>query len=266
MATSVEGLDADIYRSKEGISASDIKYILPPKTPAHYYAYITDQIKREETRAFLIGTMCHLAVLEPERLDKAFVVKPQGKLGDFRTKEGKEWKESVGDTHILDAEEATMLAGVTASVKKHPAASELLANSKKEVSLFASHRTGLKLKGRIDVLGNGFIADVKTAEAGDMQNFSSAIFRYNYHVQAAMYCQLAGVEQFSFIAVEKAPPFAVSVYQLSVPALQAGMNALNNALELIAQCNDSNEWPAYSTAKQTIDLPTWAYKQMEPVK
>lgn len=263
MATSVENLDADIYRSKEGISASDIKYILPPKTPAHYYAYITDQIKREETRAFLIGKMCHLAVLEPERLDKAFVVKPQGKLGDFRTKEGKEWKESVGDTPILDAEEATMLAGMTASVKKHPAASELLANSKKEVSLFASHRTGLKLKGRIDVLGNGFIADVKTAEVGDMQNFASAIFRYNYHVQAAMYCQLAGVEKFSFIAVEKAPPFAVAVYELSSTALQVGMNALNDALELIAQCQDSNEWPAYSTAKQTIDLPSWAYKQAE---
>lgn len=263
MATSVENLDADIYRSKEGISASDVKYILPPKTPAHYYAHITGQIKREETRAFLIGTLSHLAVLEPERLEKAFVVKPTGKQGDFRTKEGKEWKESVGDTPILDHDEATALAGIQESVAKHPAATELLANSKKEISLFASHRTGLNLKGRIDVLGNGFIADVKTAEAGDMQNFASAIFRYNYHVQAAMYCQLAGVEKFSFIAVEKTPPFAVAVYELSIPALQAGMNALNDALTLIAECQDRNEWPAYSHDAQVIDLPSWAYKQME---
>jgi hypothetical protein len=261
MATSVEGLDADIYRDKEGISASDIKYILPPKTPAHYYAYITDQIKREETRALVIGTLCHLAVLEPDKLDKAFALRPEGL--DLRTKDGKAWKESVGDLPILDASEATMLAGMTASVAKHPAASALLANSKKEVSLFSTHRNGLKLKGRIDVLGNGFIADVKTAEAGDTQNFASAIFRYNYHVQAAMYCQLAGVEKFSFIAVEKVPPFAVAVYELSPTALQVGMNALNDALELIAQCQDSNEWPAYSTAAQQIDLPAWAYKQAE---
>lgn len=261
MATSVENLDADIYRSKDGISASDIKYILPPKTPAHYYAYITDQIKREETRAFLIGTLSHLAVLEPDKLEKAFVVRPDSI--DLRTKDGKAWKESVGSTPILDATEATMLAGIQASVAKHPAACELLANSKKEVSLFATHRNGLKLKGRIDVLGNGFIADVKTAEAGDMQNFASAIFRYNYHVQAAMYCQLAGVERFTFIAVEKAPPFAVAVYELSPAALQVGMNAVNDALELIAQCQDSNHWPAYSADKQTIDLPSWAYKQIK---
>ena len=264
MATSVRNLDADIYRSKEGISASDIKYILPPKTPAHYYAYITDQIKREETRALVIGTLCHLAVLEPDKLDKAFALRPEGL--DLRTKDGKAWKESVGDLPILDASEATMLAGMTASVAKHPAASALLANSKKEVSLFSTHRNGLKLKGRIDVLGNGFIADVKTAEAGDTQNFASAIFRYNYHVQAAMYCQLAGVETFSFIAVEKAPPFAVAVYELSPKALQIGYSALNTALELIAECEDRNVWPAYSSQKQVIDLPSWAYKQLEVSK
>lgn len=264
MATAVYGLDAGIYREKEGLSASDIKHILAPKTPAHFNAHITGQIQREETRAFLIGTLCHLAVLEPEKLPQAFVVRPEGI--DLRTKDGKAWKESVGDMPILDANEAAMLQGMTASVAKHPAAVELLAGSKKEVSLFAPHRTGLKLKGRIDVLGNGFIADVKTAEAGDSANFASAIFRYNYHVQAAMYCQLAGVEKFSFIAVEKAPPFAVAVYELSMPALQAGMNALNDALDLIARCQDLNEWPAYSESKQTIDLPPWAYKQMEAQK
>lgn len=264
MATAVHGLDADIYREKEGFSVSDIKHILPPKTPAHFHAHITDQTEREETRALLIGTLCHLAVLEPDKLPQAFVVRPEGI--DLRTKDGKAWKESVGDTPILDANEAKMLSGMTASVAKHPAACELLANSKKEVSMFATHRTGLRLKGRIDVLGDGFIADVKTAEAGDSANFASAIFRYGYHVQAAMYCHLASVEDFRFIAVEKTPPYAVAVYQLSIPALQAGMNALNDALDLIAQCEDSGIWPAYSEKQQTIDLPQWAYKQMEALK
>ena len=264
MATAFHGLYADIYRSKDGISVSDVKNILPPKTPAHYYAHRTEQIKREETRALVIGTLCHLAVLEPERLDTAFVVRPEGI--DLRTKEGKLWKESVGTLPILDSEEAKMLAGMKASVAIHPAASELLNASKKEVSMFASHRTGLKIKGRLDILGDGFVADVKTAELGDSQGFASAIFRYNYHVQAAMYCQLANVERFVFIAVEKAPPFAVAVYELSPKALQIGYSALNTALELIAECEDRNEWPAYSSQKQVIDLPSWAYKQLEVSK
>jgi len=264
MATAIHGLEADTYRAKEGISASDVKWILPPKTPAHYRAYTTGQIKREETRALLIGTLCHLAVLEPDLLPSSYAVKPEGL--DFRTRDGKAWKESVGDKPIIDSNEEAMLAGMRASVAAHPAAANLLADSKREVSMFSEHRTGLKLKGRIDVLGDGFVADVKTAEAGDNLGFASAIFRYNYHVQAAMYCQLANVERFAFIAVEKAPPYAVAVYELSPTALQIGLRALNSALELIARCEDSGEWPAYGATSQIIDLPSWAYKQLEAMK
>lgn len=257
-------LDAAIYRSMEGISASDIKYILPPKTPAHYNAYKTGQIKREETRALLIGTLAHLAVLEPDKLATAFAVRPDGM--DMRTKEGKSWKEAQGETPIIDGNEATMLTGITASVAQHPAAQSLLQGSDREVSMFTTHRTGMKLKGRLDVFGDGFVADVKTAEAGDAQGFASAIFRYNYHVQAAMYCQLAKVERFVFIAVEKVAPFAVSVYELSPTAMQIGYSALNSALELIARCEDEGKWPAYNEQSQVIDLPSWAYKQVEAMR
>jgi hypothetical protein len=254
-------MDATTYRATEGISASDIKWILPPRTPAHYHAYKTGQIVREETRALVLGTLCHLAVLEPERLPTAFAVRPAGL--DFRTKDGKAWKEAQGDKPILDETEAAMLDGMSKSVAAHPAACALLDGAQREVSLFKEHRTGLKLKGRLDVLGNGYVADVKTAEAGDAGGFGAAVFRYNYHVQAAMYCQLAGVERFSFITVEKAPPYAVAVYDLSAKALQVGLEALNFALEAIADCTEAGEWPAYSCRPEVIDLPGWAYKQLE---
>jgi exodeoxyribonuclease VIII len=257
----ITDMDAATYRATDAISASDIKWILPPKTPAHYHAYKTGQIKREETRALVIGTLCHLAVLEPDKLATAFALRPDGL--DLRTKDGKAWKEAQGDKPILDGEEAAMLDGMSAAVAAHPVARKLLDGSKREVSLFSEHRTGLKLKGRIDVLGNGFVADVKTAVDGDTQNFAAAVFRYGYHVQAAMYCQLAGVERFSFIAVEKTPPFAVAVYTLSAKALQVGLNSLNYALETIALCTEAGLWPAYSVDEQTLDLPGWAYKQAE---
>jgi exodeoxyribonuclease VIII len=254
-------MDATTYRNTEGISASDIKWILPPKTPAHYHAYKTGLIKREETRALVLGTLCHLAVLEPERLPTAYAVRPAGL--DFRTKDGKAWRDAQGDKPILDETEAAMLDGMSKSVAAHPAAAALLDGAQREVSLFKEHRTGLKIKGRLDVLGNGYVADVKTAEAGDAGGFAAAVFRYNYHVQAAMYCQLAGVERFSFITVEKVAPFAVAVYDLSAKALQVGLEALNFALEAIADCTEAGEWPAYSCRPEVIDLPGWAYKQLE---
>lgn len=261
MATIVHNIEADEYREMDGISASDIKYILPPKTPAHYYAYKSGMVKRDETRALVIGTLCHLAVLEPDKLADSYALRPNGI--DLRTKDGKAWKESVGEKPILDESEAAMLNGMKDSVANHPAASALLQEARREVSLFDRHRTGLAIKGRLDVMGNGYIADIKTTEAGDNHSFSSAIIRYNYHVQAAMYCQLARVERFLFIAVEKTPPYAVAVYELSPKALQVGLDALNTALETIATCEETNVWPSYASVSQTIDLPPWAYKTEE---
>ena len=246
------------YRSVEAVSASDVKWILPPKTPAHYHAYKTGQIKREETRALVMGRLCHLAVLEPHLLEESFVVRPDGL--DMRTKDGKAWKESVLDKTIIDTSEEAMLLGMKQSIREHNTAYTTLVDTQHEVPLFGEHRSGLKIKGRIDVLGQGYVADVKTAEAGDMAGFSSAIFRYNYHVQAAMYCQLTGFSSFIFIVVEKAPPYAVAVYELSPAALQLGFDVLNTALDTIAQCTDSGIWSAYSEDRQVIDLPTWAYK------
>ena len=90
------------YRTAPAIAGSDAKHILPPRTPAHYAAHMAGETKREQTRSMLLGTMSHLAVLEPNKLDTAFVEKPEGI--DFRTKEGKEWKAKVGTTPILDAD------------------------------------------------------------------------------------------------------------------------------------------------------------------
>jgi hypothetical protein len=103
-------MDATTYRNTDGISASDIKWILPPRTPAHYHAYKTGLIKREETRALVLGTLCHLAVLEPERPPTAYAVRPAGL--DFRTKDGKAWRDAQGDKPILDETEAAMLDGM----------------------------------------------------------------------------------------------------------------------------------------------------------
>jgi len=255
------------YRMAPAIAGSDAKHILPPKTPAHYAAHMAGEAKKEQTRAMLMGTMSHVAVLEPQRLDAAFVEKPEGI--DFRTKEGKEWKAKVGNTPILDQDEARAVRGIRDSIAAHDAASELLAGTKSEVSLFAEHRTGLWLKGRIDALKDGVICDVKTTSAGaDANAFARQCFALNYHVSAAWYvslCALNGLPtpKFYWIAVETAAPYAVAVYEIDVRALQLGMTVMQDALALIARCEDEGHWPGYGDEVQTLNLPPWAYKGSE---
>lgn len=253
------------YRMAPAIAGSDAKHILPPKRPAHYAAHMAGETKREPSKSMVLGTMAHVAVLEPTKLDTAFVEKPQGKEGDARTKEGKEWRASMGTTPILDADEARAVRGIRDSIAAHDAASELLAGTKSEVSMFAEHRTGLWIKGRVDAMKPGVIVDVKTTSAGaDAHAFSRQSFALNYHVSAAWYLYLATFndmppKEFYWVVVEVTPPYAVAVYKIHDQALQLGFRMMNEALELIAKCEDEGHWPGYGDEVQTLNLPAWAY-------
>jgi exodeoxyribonuclease VIII len=261
-------MDEKEYRSAPAIAGSDAKKILPPLTPAHYAAHMAGETKREPSKAMLLGTMAHVAVLEPNKLDAAFVEKPEGI--DFRTKLGKEWKESVGSMPVLDQDEARAVRGIRDSIAAHDAAKALLADCDSEVALFAEHRSGLWIKGRVDALKvesdmNSVIVDVKTTSAGaDYGTFSRQAASLNYHVSAAWYCHLAGLNglppaRFYWIAVETSAPFAVAVYEIHPDALDLGVAAMNDALDLIAQCEDEGLWPGYAPEVQCLNLPSWVY-------
>lgn len=258
------------YRAQTAIAGSDAKKILPPLTPSHYAAHMAGEIKREPSKAMLLGTMAHVAVLEPKLLDTAFVEKPEGKEGDFRTKEGKEWRASIGTTPILDADEARAVRGIRDSITAHSAARELLADCDTEVALFGEHRTGLWIKGRVDALKvptdlETIVVDVKTTSAGaDYSTFSRQAAQLNYHLSAAWYCHLAGLNglppaRFYWVVVEVTPPYAVAVYEIAPDALDLGVGMMNDALQLIAECEDRCEWPGYATEVQSLNLPAWAY-------
>jgi hypothetical protein len=258
------------YRAQTAIAGSDAKHILPPKTPAHYAAHMAGESKREPSKAMLLGTMAHVAVLEPKKLDTSFVEKPEGKEGDFRTKEGKEWKAKMGATPILDQDEARAVRGIRDSIAANKAARELLAECDTEVALFAEHRTGLWIKGRVDALkvasdNEAVIVDVKTTSAGaDYNTFSRQAASLNYHVSAAWYCHLCGLNglppaRFYWAAVETSAPYAVAVYEIHPDALELGASLMSDALGLIAECEDAGVWPGYAPEVQSLNLPSWVY-------
>jgi hypothetical protein len=256
------------YRAQTAIAGSDAKKILPPLTPSHYAAHMAGEIKREPSKAMLLGTMAHVAVLEPSKLDTAFVERPEGM--DLRTKLGKEWKESVGSMPVLDQDEARAVRGIRDSIAANRAARQLLAETQSEVALFAEHRTGLWIKGRVDALKvvddmECVIVDVKTTSAGaDYNTFSRQAASLNYHVSAAWYCHLCGLNalppaRFYWVVVETSAPYAVAVYEIAPDALDLGASMMSDALSLIAECEDRGEWPGYATEVQSLNLPAWAY-------
>jgi hypothetical protein len=259
-----KNISAAEYRGSEGISASDLKWIVPPRTPSHYLANVVGPVDKPQTRAMLIGTLAHLAVLEPEKLDGAFALKPQDI--DLRTKDGKAWKASIGDLPVLDQGEADSLHGMRDAVAAHQTASELLRGADYEVSLWAEHPgTGLPIKGRMDAIGNSVIADVKTCEDASPAGFAASAARLLYDLSAAHYCALANecgipVETFWWIAVEKSAPYAVAVYQPSDDVMKRGYRLAEAALTRVRECCDMQEWPGYPTSS-VLQYPAWALRE-----
>lgn len=235
------------------------------KSPAHFQAWLAED--REQTPAMRIGTLTHLAVLEPDTFDSKTVVAP---LVDKRTKEGKSIWEQFKAQHdgkeILSLDEHDQIVAMRDSVRKHQAAGKLLAKGGSEISVFATcPKTKVMMKGRFDWLDGNTIVDLKTTEDASPEGFAKSVANYRYHVQAAHYIALAGLvgikdAKFVMIAVEKSAPYAVAVYELGAADLILAESDRITLLEMFSSCTKFQSWPAYSQNITTISLPRWATK------
>lgn len=268
MNTGILSLPEAQYRAAEGISKSALDYIAPPRTPAHYKAYIDGLLRVETTPAMRLGSMIHRAILEPETVAGAWVVKPEGMM--FTTKEGKEWK-AAQTLPIITQDEADTIMGMRDSVHAHPAVKRVLANAKKEVCLFAES-DGILRKARLDALpeGGNVIVDIKSCQSADADLMAKSVVSYRYDVQAAYYldlCRLLGIDksEFLFVCVEKQPPYAVAVYALDADAIEWGRKQYQRDMAAVKHCMAADHWPSFTQEITTLSLPAWAQKQAEAV-
>jgi len=174
------------YHAMPGISKSGLDLI--NKSPAHYKW--AQENPSEPTAAMRIGTLTHLATLEPDRFNSECIVMP---TLDRRTKDGKlRWEEFQAnhpDQELLTSDEHTRITAIRDAVRAHSMARKLLDRiAQVEVSTFwKDEGTGVDCRCRPDgILDNGMLIDLKTtADAG--RGFERSVRQYRYHVQAAFY-------------------------------------------------------------------------------
>ena len=113
------------------------------------------------------------------------------------------------------------------------------------------------------------LLDVKTCGDASANEFRRQVARKRYHVQAAYYSDgyafAAGVEVmgFVFVAVESEWPYAASALMLDPRSLEQGRAEYRRNLDTYAACRRKGEWPGYGDAVQLIELPGWAFTEME---
>lgn len=262
----IANMPNDVYHSTpEGVSNSGLKLVL--RSPAHYRYQATS----EPTRAMQIGTAIHTALLEPERFTDEYVL-----LRDVKDRRASEYKQAVkvhGSENVLVSSEADNVAGMQETVLANPAMSERLqVEGWRELSLFVRDPdTGVLVRVRYDLLSvSGVAVDVKKCQDARPEEFSKALFNYAYDMQAALYSDAfewatgKPLAAFEFAAIEEKMPHGHKLYQPCETTMQEGRRKYREALDLFAQCERSNDWPALECdGPEIISLPSWRMAQIE---
>lgn len=271
MKTGVFDLPMPDYVATHGVRQSMLKLLA--KSPAHMKHAI--EHPEPDTPDQLIGTITHVAVFEPKRLETCCWVKPETyqdpKTIDWKKWNGnanacKDWLAAHQDRPIISQENYTRVLGIRDSVARHPAAALALKTGKAEQSLFCEDpETGLQLKCRADWMSGNAFADLKTCLDASESGFKKTVAQRGYHIQAAMTLHIAeilglGKEHFIFIAAEKEPPYAVAIWELEPEDLEIGRNQFRRLLSRYLECTVSDSWPAYSKNIERLSLPAWAKK------
>ena len=225
MVTKVES--NEVYHQSKAISSSALKTI-HKKSVFHYL----NQAPRKSA-ALQIGSAIHTAVLEPEKFYDEVYIMPKI---DKRPKSGKEeyarhLKLAEGKSIIEDEDYKMIL-----KIKKNFEADEkAVYYTKGDIEL--SHYTnyeGVDVRVRPDCINKmlGFISDPKSCQNNSPKAFKSDVYKWGYHLQAAFYSDMVGIDpkNFVFIAIETNYPYSVECYTLSEKMIDEGRNAYKNAI------------------------------------
>lgn len=241
-------------------------------TPLH--ARYTEQRGGRDSQAKQVGSLLHLALLEPERFDAECVVRPE--FGDCRNRENKA-KRDLWDAehaaHVVVSEETwTDVQAYRDAIYDHPILAGLLtARGVNELTLVWDDPLGVRCKARLDRFAEFgerlAICEFKTSRSASPWSFAGDFMRFGYHVQAGFY--LRGLEQtygpaerpYIIGVVEKGPPTLAAAYELTAEELDLCEAAFHAALKRYSECVESGRWPGYSDCLERLKLPAWAYKR-----
>ncbi|ENP7436638.1 exodeoxyribonuclease VIII [Escherichia coli] len=259
------GISNENYHAGPGVSKSQLDDIAD--TPALYLWRKNAPVDTTKTKTLDLGTAFHCRVLEPEELSNRFIVAPEF---NRRTNAGKEEEKaflmecaSTGKT-VITAEEGRKIELMYQRVMALPLGQWLVESAgHAESSIYwEDPETGILCRCRPDKIIPEFhwIMDVKTT--ADIQRFKTAYYDYRYHVQDAFYsdgyeAQFGVLPTFVFLVASttvECGRYPVEIFMMGEEAKLAGQQEYHRNLRTLADCLNTDEWPAI----KTLSLPRWA--------
>ena len=234
------------------VSASSLKYAVPTSKDFDMMAWELNMKGelRKTGKHFTFGGLYDMLLLEPENvwdrylvLDDDAICEEIGGKNPRATKRYKEWKEEQlsGNREVVSQVEVNTAKVMVKRLKNSEVADyetgEVVSLSKYiqgEVQKeFNSWIGEIPVRGFLDVLGDGFITDVKTTRS--LKAFRYDVNDLNYDLQAWMYCKVFNIDEFYWVAQVKDKPYTCALVKASKETLARGEQKFYSAVNNIEQ-------------------------------
>lgn len=190
------------------------------------------------------------------------------------------WRENPEGKVLVTRQQLATALAIQKALLNHPTAGKLLMHPSRavEVSYFGiDEETGLEVRVRpdleIDMGGLRIGADLKTIsmwnikQEGLRAKLHREIIERDYHLSAAMYCDVAALDQFYWIFVNKDENYHwIAIIEASEELLELGMLEYRKAMRAIANGFDTGEWPAPITEDYTEELNDFDVRRLEALR
>ena len=238
----------DQYHSHDSISASGLKTIYKKSV----YHFLNQRFK--ETPAMALGTAVHQAMLEPNDFYDVYHV--IDKI-DKRTKAGKEeYKKQLDMANgriVMESDNHDIIKHILKKFRENDLAQKYC-KGEIELSHYLKYEN-IDVRVRPDCVNriSNFISDVKTCQDNSPDAFKRDVYKWGYHLQAAFYMDMLGINNFKFIAVTTTYPHTVEVYTLDDDTIEFGRNAWKQAFSKWQVYKETNQPPSYHWYKFADD-------------
>ncbi len=232
---------SNYYSCDRYISNSMLSHI--SVSPEHF-RFMMDN-PQPATPAMKLGSAIHMNILQPAEFHKYYGVSPKF---DRRTKQGKEdYKNFINNNlskTIISESDFELIEQITLKTMRDNTVNRLLCNGEAEkIITWVNNHHEVDCKGMLDYHRDDMIIDIKTTKDASYNGFMKSVKKYKYHKQAAFYMDAVKAYRFIIIAIEKTPPFAINIFELSDDMIDEGRDMYNHELEIWNYCVQTDYWP-----------------------
>jgi len=257
------------YHAHRALGSSDVRTI--HKSPLHFH-HAQENPVNSNAKALVVGSATHTAALEPENFDDEFQVMPpeidgKGPRTGYYREAMEELKAEKPDVRWLSPSDYDLVMSMAESALSHPVLQRLLDKEHKVegTAYFRTWRTLCKCRPDMVAYGKGNeveVLDLKTTMDASPGGFAKTCANWGYDVQQEFYTrglELNGfkVKKFTFLAVEKTPPYVCGSYELDRSQFTVAKEIIRKACAVHMDCKTRDVWPGYGKETQRINLPAW---------